>query len=138
MEEWKEIQEFPLYEISNLGRVRNKRGNLLSQHLFQGYYKTKLSKDGKASTWYIHRLVAEAFLENPDKKPTIDHIDRNRTNNSVSNLRWATRYEQSINKNLTENHHIHIQANSTYQVRINRTFQTEEEAIRFRDAVLEL
>jgi hypothetical protein len=138
MEDWKEISEYPTYEVSSLGRVRNKRGNILAQHLYQGYYKTKLCKDGKASTWYIHRLVAEAFLVNPDKKPTIDHIDRVRTNNSVQNLRWASRYEQSINKELADDHHIHLQENQTYQVRISRTFDTIEEARQYRDACLKL
>ena len=136
MEEWKEITDFPNYEVSSLGKVRNKRGNILSQHLYQNYYKTKLCKDGKTSTCYVHRLVAEAFIDNPDNKPTIDHIDRVRTNNSVNNLRWATRYEQSINKELIGDHHIHLQENQTYQVRISRTFDTIEEAKKYRDACL--
>ena len=136
MEEWKTIQYYPNYEVSSVGSVRNKKGKLLSKHLYQGYYKVKLCKDNKTKMFYIHKLVASAFLQNPDNKPTIDHIDRIRTNNMVSNLRWATRYEQSINKSLTDNHHIHNQQNNTYQVRISRTFLTEEEAIRFRDAVL--
>ncbi len=46
----------------------------------------------------VHRLVAEAFIANPYNKPTVDHINRNRIDNSVENLRWATTLEQSINK----------------------------------------
>lgn len=45
----------------------------------------------------VHRLVAETFIPNPDNKPTVDHIDRNKTNNSIRNLRWATTQEQRDN-----------------------------------------
>ena len=48
---------------------------------------------------YVHRLVALAFIDNPDNKPTIDHIDRDKNNNCVENLRWATQSEQEYNKN---------------------------------------
>ena len=138
MEEWRVIEKHMNYEISNQGRVRHiKKQNILAQHLYQGYYKVKLCQDGKDRTWYVHRLVAETFIPNPDNKPTIDHINRNRNDNRVENLRWATRYEQSINKNHSSNfHHIHKQKNNTYQVRIDRTFKTLEEAIAFRDSFI--
>ena len=135
MVEWRKVKDFD-YEVSNEGEVKNKRGHILSKHLHDGYYKVKLCRDRFMTTKYVHRLVAEAFLENPDNKPTIDHIDKNRTNNSVSNLRFATRYEQSINKIAKEGNHIHKQTNGTYQVRISRTFDSYEEACKFRDFVI--
>lgn len=52
----------------------------------------------KGKRYRIHRLIAEAFLPNPDSKPTVDHIDRNRQNNALSNLRWATMREQGLNR----------------------------------------
>lgn len=61
----------------------------------ENYLTVKLQ--GKA--YQVHRLVAETFIPNPENKPTVDHIDRNPENNSVSNLRWATYKEQAINKN---------------------------------------
>lgn len=52
----------------------------------------------KCKTYYVHRLVAETFIPNPDNKPSIDHIDRNRANNDVSNLRWVTTKENAYNQ----------------------------------------
>ena len=59
----------------------------------QGYRRVKI--DGK--TYSVHRLVAETFIDNPDNKPTVDHIDRNKSNNNITNLRWATSREQTEN-----------------------------------------
>ena len=66
------------------------------------YYRIKY----KQHSLYVHRLVAETFIPNPDNKPCIDHIDRNPLNNDVSNLRWATVKENSLNqkKNLPVGH----------------------------------
>lgn len=55
----------------------------------------------KGKTYYVHRLIAETFLPNPENKPFIDHIDRNRANNDVSNLRWATAQENCLNRRTT-------------------------------------
>lgn len=52
----------------------------------------------KCKTYYVHRLVAETFIPNPENKPSIDHIDRNRANNDVSNLRWVTTKENAYNQ----------------------------------------
>lgn len=52
----------------------------------------------KCKTYYVHRLVAETFIPNPENKPAIDHIDRNRDNNDVSNLRWVTIKENAYNQ----------------------------------------
>ena len=57
-----------------------------------------LCKNGKIKYYHIHRLVAEAFIPNLENKPTVDHIDRNKLNNVVSNLRWATYKEQNTNR----------------------------------------
>lgn len=63
----------------------------------QGYLYFIMCIDGKKTTKQVHRLVAELFLPNFYGKPTVDHIDRNTTNNSLYNLRWATRTEQNHN-----------------------------------------
>lgn len=66
-----------------------------TQHPETGYVMVTLCKDSNAITKPAHRIVAEAFIENPDNKPVIDHIDEDKTNNAVSNLRWATVQENA-------------------------------------------
>ena len=75
IEEWRPIVGFEgLYEVSNTGQVRNCRGKLLRQGLNNnGYLKCVLCKKGKTKTIYIHRLVAQAFLLNPDNLPQVNH-----------------------------------------------------------------
>lgn len=87
-----------LYQISDLGRVRNNKGQILSQTLYPktGYLRVHLSKNGKAEWYTVHRLVAEAFIENPDGLPNVNHKDEIKTNNRVNNLEWCT---QSYNCN---------------------------------------
>lgn len=125
-EEWRDVVGFEgKYLISNQGRVISLRrktyagsGNYkyLSPRLmtpsimYNGYYGVMLcnvsKKDGinHRRQHYIHRLIAEAFIPNPQNKPLIDHIDTNRTNNSISNLRWCTQTENMNNPTTMRNH----------------------------------
>ena len=68
----------------------------------QGYYQTNLTKNHKRSYVLVHRIVAEAFIPNPKQKPMVDHIDRNKLNNFVSNLHWCTLWENMHNPNTIE------------------------------------
>jgi len=64
-----------------------------------GYKKVSLKgKDGKLKTFRVHRLVAEAFISNPDNKPTVNHKDKNKNNNNVTNLEWNTSLENTTHK----------------------------------------
>jgi hypothetical protein len=95
---WKKIENYPKYEISDCGLLMNSRGNILKPgKIVDGYLCVDLYKNGKRKTCKIHRLVAQAFIPNPENKPQVDHIDRDRTNNHVDNLRWATSSENSQN-----------------------------------------
>jgi len=98
MEDWKQITNYPNYEISNLGNVRNKKGNILALDITRGHYYIKLYKDSKGKTKYIHQLLAEAFIPNLENLSLIDHIDRNPLNNSLDNLRWADKSINSLNR----------------------------------------
>lgn len=96
-EEWRDIEDYPNYEVSNIGRVRNKNtGRILSQNDNGcGYLHVSLWKDGKGCSKYVHRLVGEAFIPNPENKETINHKDLQPYNNFVDNLEWATYSENN-------------------------------------------
>ena len=90
MEIWKDIKDFEgLYWISNLGRVKNKHGKILKPEIRNGYYSVDLVKNKKRYKCRIHRLVAEAFIPNPDNLPMVNHKDENKLNDEASNLEWC-------------------------------------------------
>jgi hypothetical protein len=99
-EEFKIIKDHENYSISNLGNVKNnKTGLVLKQHLnTKGYKKVNLNNKTKE----VHRLVGLAFIPNPENKRCVDHIDTNKTNNNMSNLRWATMDENGHNTPITK------------------------------------
>lgn len=92
MENWSKVKGFDLYSISDYGNIRNdKSGRILKQRVSTGGYACLIIvKNKKHYLRYIHRLVGEAFLPNPNNLPQIDHIDGNKLNNAVNNLRWVT------------------------------------------------
>ena len=94
-----EIQGYPNYLIYDDGRVQIKKtGRFMKQcPNTHGYKRVNLSRDGKKKTHDVHRLLGIHFIPNPENKGFIDHIDRCRTNNDVSNLRWATHSENGQN-----------------------------------------
>lgn len=97
-EQWKEIEGYEeLYAVSTAGRVYSfRRGIIMSCGLVQGYYQVCLTKNGVQSNFYVHRLVAAAFIPNPDNLPIVNHIDENKTNNNVENLEWVTYQENTL------------------------------------------
>ena len=94
MEEWLNISGYEgLYQVSNLGRVRSfksgKWQTLKNRLTRWGYYLVTLYKDGKATNKWVHRLVAQAFIPNPDNLPQVNHKDEDKLNNAASNLEWC-------------------------------------------------
>lgn len=95
---WKDIAGYEgLYKVSNLGRVKSlnylRKGiekERIPNKNNSGYLIVGLHKDGKIKTFLIHRLVAEAFIENVNDLPQVNHIDENKLNNSVENLEWCS------------------------------------------------
>lgn len=95
MEEiWKDVVHYEgLYEVSNTGKVRNKKsGRIMAQiKTNRGYLRVHLSKFGNLKNELVHRLVAMAFIENPNNYPQVNHKDENKANNNVDNLEWCSR-----------------------------------------------
>jgi len=153
-----EIKNYPNYLIFRNGAVLSKGFDkwhpprFLKQYLQKstGYYMVNLYKDKKPTPYRIHRLVAEHYIPNPDNKPEVDHIDRNKTNNKLSNLRWVTYSENTINtdinsKNTSGYKNIsYDKSRNKWCVLIKRTylkwykrFNKLEDAIEYRDKIID-
>ena len=89
---WKPIENFNNYEISNLGNVRNITTGKALKGFDDGwgYLQVRLYKAGKGYTKFIHRLVAENFIPNPENYLCVNHRDEDKVNNAVSNLEWCS------------------------------------------------
>lgn len=106
-EEWRPIKDYEgLYEVSNFGRVKSLCAGRWKSTMLRkprptrnGYMAVMLKKSGKVRLITIHRLVAIAFLDNPDGLQEVNHKDEDKTNNHVDNLEWCTRkYNQNYNE----------------------------------------
>ena len=103
MEIWRDIKGYEgVYQISNMGNVKSLGNNKSRKEKVlklakntNGYLKVNLYKDGKQKNYLIHRLVAESFIPKVEGKTHVDHIDSNRQNNNVNNLRWCTIVENN-------------------------------------------
>jgi len=129
------------YEINKNGEVRRvfKNGNIsfLKHHINKQNNYFYVSIDSKKKS--LHRLLMETFCENPENKPCVDHIDRNRQNNNLENLRWVTYQENNCNKNTNGsvyktldkvNGKIYEGYRATYylnQQKISKRFKTEDQ-----------
>ena len=105
MEEFKKIDEFDNYSISNLGNVRNdETGRILKgSENGRGYLRVCLSKNNIKKTFNIHKLMGIAFIENINNCGEIDHINRNSLDNRVDNLRWVSRSQNQANGGKRQN-----------------------------------
>lgn len=111
-EEWRDIPNYEgLYQVSSLGKVKSLRdryGNPREKMLkFErnrgGYLLTFLCKNGKKKTFSVHRLVANAFIDNPSNLPQVNHKDENKENNQASNLEWCTqKYNLNYGSRITK------------------------------------
>lgn len=120
-------------------------GKEIKPNLYNGYYQLNLSNNNKKIKKYIHRIVAEAFIPNPENKPCIDHKNRIKTDNRIENLRWVTHLENMQNKSDYKNntcgtsnvYYDKINKRWRYDKTINKVrhlkwFKTEQEAIDYK------
>jgi hypothetical protein len=149
-----EIPNFPGYYITEDGYVINPNGNILSAHQnHKGYWRVNIPGH---NTQFIHRLLAYAYIPNPNNLPIVDHIDQNKENNDISNLRWVDDSDSVANRrpyfktSTTKQRHIYYMKNrhGTYKYvylvqkkvdgKMKKTaekwFDTLDEAIKFRDS----
>ena len=156
MEEvWKDIAEFPGYQVSDLGRVRNADGMIMKQHLSGSidgcsYWRISLRKNNKYYHRFVHRLECTAFIPNTENKKTVDHINKIKKDNRLENLRWATSSENGLNRTFKPNSSTgqsciwYYDLVKRYEVRIKRCrkyvfkkcYLTLEEAVAGRDEFL--
>ena len=165
---WVPIEGYEGYEISTKGRVRSywrcngerKGGSpggwsvvdypvkIRPSHIQNGYYGIRLNNPNtkKRSSSKIHRLMAIAFLPNPNHLECVDHIDRNTFNNSLSNLRWCSKQQNTLNRNRRDDVGILDRGNGKKRFRVYyyidkkrhcKGFETIEEARLFRKTMVE-
>lgn len=153
---WKPIPNFPRYMVSNIGRVksidfiieyadgrvRHNKEKIRKLTYHNGYTIIRLFKRGdfKGELIRVHRLVAEAFIPNPDNKPFIDHINTIRDDNRVENLRWVTSKENSNNPiTIERNRQIGLErmSNPKNRAKISKSIQEKYKDPKWRQMVLE-
>lgn len=166
-EQWKTIEGFEgYYEVSNQGRIRSvdrmcntyfsEAGRRIKGQIMKptdngnGYLIVHLKKNGQRTSKYIHRLVAETFLEKPAECNVVDHIDYNKKNNVVDNLQWCTQKENVCRSraNMRRQHKTNPPSGYKYisikggryrvavkKAKVYRTFSRLEDAIQFRNEV---
>jgi len=143
--EFKTINGFDEYLIYQDGHVYScRRKIVLKTGLRNSYKYVNLWRDKVAYKKSIHRLVAEHFIDNPENKPIVDHIDRDKLNNMYWNLRWATISENGLNSGVQKNNRLgekyisFVKSRNKFIVqmvkfKISKGFETLEEAIKYRN-----
>lgn len=133
LEKWKTIEEANGYEVSNLGNVRNKTTQkILKGRLSKSGYlqvSVKLNETQKFSNRYIHRLVAIHWINNPENKKEVNHIDGNKENNTMENLEWVTSSENQKHRHKLGN-------NKTSQRKVGK-FDKDGNLIAKYDSIIE-
>lgn len=146
MEIWKPIKNYEgFYEVSSYGNVRSLdrvvnqangsighyKGKVLKGEIdYKGYKRFRLSKNNKTQKIFGHRLVAEAFIPNPENKPFVNHIDETQDNNRVENLEWCT-YKENMNHGTIQKRLSELKKKKIICITDSRKFNSVNEASSF-------
>lgn len=150
VESWLPIPGYKEYQVSDFGRVKGKDERILEPWRGDRYLKVSLSNNGAVKKNLIHRLVALAFLPNPENKPTINHLNEIKHDNHLENLEWETRSKQKlwspapvgisgyrhIRKNESGTYRVYITRNNSKKAVFDKSFALLEEARKARDEFL--
>lgn len=144
IEQWKIIEDYPDYMVSNFGRVKSLnyrntgKEKIMTPNKLnngKGYLRIELSKNCITKKFLVHRLVATAFIPNPENKPQIDHINTDRTDNRVENLRWVTNKE-NCNNPISKKHYSNGNKGKTSKKIVQ--FTLDEKFIKQWDSINEI
>ncbi len=103
-EDWRRIDEYENYFVSSMGRVMNTKTNKVLKPWSNGFhYQVRLYINSNSKDPYVHKLVAHAFLENPNNYKFVDHINRDSYDNNVQNLRWCSQLQNGKNRTKSAN-----------------------------------
>jgi hypothetical protein len=136
-----------IYEDGSVYSKKTKKFRKLSVHV-EGYLKINLCKDGKAKHFLVHRLVAKHYIPNPHNYEQVDHIDRDKSNNHLYNLRWVNQSMNQQNRDVRSDNKLeiknispHSKSGYSFEKKINgkrhgKWFKTLEEAIEYKEHYL--
>jgi hypothetical protein len=142
-----EVRGYNNYLIDPYGNIYSKNINGILKPFpnKDGYLQVDLSNDGESKRYLIHRLVAEHYIDNPENLPEVDHEDRIKSNNDISNLSWMTHLQNCQNKGIYKNNQLGIKNISydkswngyRYEKKINKvkhkkSFKTLEAAVEYK------
>lgn len=155
METWRDLEGYEgMYQVSDQGRVKSldriikieKKGKKVEQRLMgkvlspydnrKGYLLIDLSKNGKRQREYIHRLVAKAFINNPNELPQVNHLNNVRNNNFVNNLEWTSAQGNVDHMVKQDRHHSKLRPDQILEIRklIDKGVKQKDIAIKYQVA----
>ena len=127
IEKWKNVWGYANYEVSTSGKVRNKGKEVKQCKNNKGYYTVDLYKDGERKRFFVHRLVAETFIENPKNLYCVNHKNGNKTDNRVENLEWCTSGE-NLKHAYEKLGRVHRKGTKIICIELNKTFESIKSA----------